>query len=487
MISISSNAIAVDIYANIGAGGGDIQGSLNQMQIKSGTVQGYQVADGAIQTAKLSNAAVTADKIQDGVISASKLASASVTDNAIGYATINPNKLAQAGASLNQVLSWNGGGWVPATPSTSGADASTTTKGIIQLAGDLAGTAAAPSIANNAITSAKIVDATIATADLANNAITSAKIADGTVATADLADGAITSAKLNTMSATNGQILKFNGTNWAPATEAATSNWLVNGNTNATTASFLGTTNDVAMRIRSNNIPMLEFGRRQTLGLTQSYADYTNDDQPLVHLNGNGTTSALQFAASAANFYKPMFFTTADGNFRLKGSAAGTDFFEIGSSGTGNAGRLDFIVGDDGDEPIVFSKFNYNTSSSVEMMRMQGTGLDNTVRVGVNTNGNIANSTMQVNGSVSYAITNVSSSITLNDTHYTVILGNGNLTITLPSASTCTGRVYVVKNPSNQDKNVTGFKDSAGDNASIIPKKAVTILQSDGTNWQQIN
>jgi hypothetical protein len=89
-------------------------------------------------------------------------------------------------------------------------DATTTTNGIVRLAGDLSGTAVAPAVANLAINTAKLAD----------NAVTSAKIVDGTIATADLSDGAITAAKLNAMSATSGQVLKYNGTVWAPAADA---------------------------------------------------------------------------------------------------------------------------------------------------------------------------------------------------------------------------------------------------------------------------
>ena len=123
-------------------------------------------------------------------------------------------------ATNGQVLKWNGTAWAPAadeglTATTvsnaivSGAltttvngvaatavtlpapsDASATANGIVRLAGDLAGTAAAPSVANNAITTTKI------------------------------ADGAITATKLNAMSATSGQVLKYNGSTWAPAADA---------------------------------------------------------------------------------------------------------------------------------------------------------------------------------------------------------------------------------------------------------------------------
>ena len=53
-------------------------------------------------------------------------------------------------------------------------DASATTKGIVQLAGDLTGTAAQPRIANGAVTDAKIVSVAGAkvTGDIAGNAAT---------------------------------------------------------------------------------------------------------------------------------------------------------------------------------------------------------------------------------------------------------------------------------------------------------------------------
>jgi hypothetical protein len=58
-------------------------------------------------------------------------------------------------------------------------DASTSTKGIIQLVGDLSGTATAPIIANNAINTAKIMDGAITTAKILDAAITDSKIATG--------------------------------------------------------------------------------------------------------------------------------------------------------------------------------------------------------------------------------------------------------------------------------------------------------------------
>lgn len=62
---------------------------------------------------------------------------------------------------------YDGSAWQKLTSGASAADATTTAKGIVQLAGDLSGTAASPAIAADAVTSAKILDGTVANADLA--------------------------------------------------------------------------------------------------------------------------------------------------------------------------------------------------------------------------------------------------------------------------------------------------------------------------------
>jgi hypothetical protein len=234
---------------------------------------------------------------------------------------------------------------------------------------------------------------------------------------------------------------------------------------------------------------MLEVGRRQTLGLYDAgntgLFPYNQPNASVAFVRGTAGSSALEFEAGAAAFYKPILFSDADGNFKMRGSSAGTDFFEIGSAGTGNVGRLDITIGDDGDEPIVFSKFNYAPLGTVEMMRMQGTGLDNTVRVGVNMAGAVANSTFQVKGSVSANIITTTAALTLDETHHTVILTSG-AAITLPAANTCIGRIYIIKKTVNGNSAISNFiSNTAAASTSI--GRGVVQLQSDGTNWQQIN
>lgn len=65
-------------------------------------------------------------------------------------------------------------------------DADATTKGLLQLAGDLSGTAAVPVIAAGAVTTAKMADLSVTTGKLAASAITSAKLADASVTNAKI-------------------------------------------------------------------------------------------------------------------------------------------------------------------------------------------------------------------------------------------------------------------------------------------------------------
>lgn len=82
------------------------------------------------------------------------------------------------------------------------ADATTTTKGKIQLAGDLAGTAASPVIATGAVTSAKIADGTIVDTDInASAAIAQSKIANLVSDLAGKATPAAVDAKIATQAA----------------------------------------------------------------------------------------------------------------------------------------------------------------------------------------------------------------------------------------------------------------------------------------------
>jgi hypothetical protein len=226
-------------------------------------------------------------------------------------------------------------------------------------------------------------------------------------------------------------------------TNAAANNWLITGNSNVdANTQFLGTLDDRKMVIKSNNQSFLEFGRRATLGLTQGYTDYNDDNEKVTFLR-----SALQFDVPATvQFYKPKMFTDANGNFRLKGSSAGTDLFELGATGSNNDGGFEFIIGDDGDEPIVFKSYNFAGPSYTEFMRMESG------KVGINMAGATPAANLDVEGTFKLGANGtvldniIKTTVTLN----TGNIGNGgNGSATATIAGVAVGDAVIVNPRSN--------------------------------------
>ena len=143
----------------------------------------------------------------DGTLKASGSLAAKANDSAVvhntGAETIAGTKTFQASPvvpapSLGSHAATKT--YVDATVSAGAPDATASTKGIIQLGGDLAGTgssAAAPVIADSAITSSKLAVSAVTTTKLATGAVTSNEIADGTIMNTDIsASAAIAKSKL---------------------------------------------------------------------------------------------------------------------------------------------------------------------------------------------------------------------------------------------------------------------------------------------------
>ncbi|RYY21667.1 MAG: hypothetical protein EOO04_17885 [Chitinophagaceae bacterium] len=176
----------------------------------------------------------------------------------------------------------------------------------------------------------------------------------------------LTNLSAATPTTNNGKALSINGNGDVIVTSLALTGWSTTGNPGVDAATnFLGTTDDKPLILKSLNTRLIEFGRRQTLGLTQAFPDYSDNNEMVTHL-----FAPLQFNAPAAEFYKPKIYTDVNGNFRIKGSSAGTDYFEMGSTGTANNGGFEFIIGDDGDEPMVFKSYDYQDGMT-EIMRLQ--------------------------------------------------------------------------------------------------------------------
>ncbi len=120
------------------------------------------------------------------------------------------------------------------------------------------------------------------------------------------------------------------------------------------------------------------------------------------------------------------------------------------------------------------------------------------VRLTVDTSGNLGvgttspNSTLDINGSVTVATTVITSSnntITLGSSNYCVIYtgtGSGN-TVNFPTASGCTGRIYVIINHSTGVVSTGSYYTANGTALGSVSTGSQIQIISDGTEWQKMN
>ena len=248
-------------------------------------------------------------------------------DGSIKNSSITAAKLAAQTPSSGQVLGYSGTSLTWTTPTSNGAipDADAGTKGLIQLAGDLAGTAASPTVpglatkANDSavvhlagdatVTGIKNFTGTLQTAGQAVVATNDARLSDQRIPT----NASVTPAKLNAAnSPANGQVLGYNGT---------TFNWTAAGSGGITT---IAAATDVAITTPSAN---------QLLGYNSGTAKWVNT--PLNGLAALSTGGGLETLSALGNRTGATTLNLATGNvfsvtltgatnFSITGATAGT-------------------------------------------------------------------------------------------------------------------------------------------------------------------
>jgi cytoskeletal protein CcmA (bactofilin family) len=100
--------------------------------------------------------------------------------------------------------------------------------------------------------------------------------------------------------------------------------------------------------------------------------------------------------------------------------------------------------------------------------------------------GNAEVGSLNVDGAFSAPIVTTSSNVTLGSSDYTVILTGSTPQVTLPSASTTTGRMYVIVNQTSGSRTISSYKNFSNSNTTTVPANSAIVVQSNGTSWYQI-
>lgn len=249
---------------------------------------------------------------------------------------------------------------------------------------------------------------------------------------------------------------------------AASTGWSLTGNASTTVGTnFIGTTDaqDFAIYTNSAERMRVQSGGNVGIGITSP--------KRLLHVAQNSSGTPSIFALDNVN--------TTDGN-GLNISFRGT------TTGVGAASFKEFATiqakYETHEEDIRASSLIFFTcvnGSINERMRISTAGY-----VGVRTS--TPNSYLEVNGSFATAITKTTSSLTLNETHYTIIVTGGTPAVTLPVAgATNNRRSYRIINQNSSAITISSYIGFTGSSVLSVPGNSKIEVQSDGANWFRVD
>ena len=354
----------------------DLEVNVDDNSIEVDAANGVQIKDDGVTTAKILDANVTTAKIADANVTTAKIADVNVTTAKIADKNVTTAKINNGTA--NQVLKTNAAGtdaeWGLIDANNIAAEDLTAADASITVTDGTGATLIDTNIAvaTNGITNAKMADNSVNTAELVDDAITTAKIDDGTIIAADL----------NDMGASNGQVLKWNGTTWVASADIDTDT-----NTTYTAGPGLtltGTTFSV------NNLAGDITGPTSATVIANNAVTETKISNGAVTTAkiSNGTILDIDVSATAAiagTKINPDFGAqniTTTGNINTDGNLSVDGTFADSSGDVGTAGQVlsstatgtDWITPTDND--------SQNLSSSVvtanETVEIQITGGTNT-------------------------------------------------------------------------------------------------------------
>ena len=112
---------------------------------------------------------------------------------------------------------------------------------------------------------------------------------------------------------------------------------------------------------------------------------------------------------------------------------------------------------------------------------------DQDVIIGATTGIVDTGSKLQVLGSIGLPTNTSAVSFSLDATMHTVFLTAAGLVVTLPTAAAGTKRIYAIVNQAGASTTSINYINKSGVGVNTLAANSATWIQSDGTNWNQIN
>jgi len=316
----------------------------------------------------------------------------------------------------------------------------------------------------------------------------------------------------NNLAGNAGDVLQSAGAGVAPtwvtpASVASTTSWTLGGNSVAGVTN-LGTTSNFALPFITNNTEKMRISALGDVGIGISTFTAANPEQLIVVAGtpaaptdfqnvivGKGNTNSyaqlnIQNTNAGTAASADVVATANNGNESVNFIDIGINSGSNTSTGVLGGANTAYLYGTGNDLVIGNSTIGkdlsfYTTTAgptSSEKMRILSSG-----NVGINAAA--PNSTFDVDGSMGNAIATTATNLTLDATHYTLIITGGTPTITLPAAAAGNARrTYVLVNETGGARNIgtSTYKDFAGANASTVAANSSITIQSNGTNWYRI-
>lgn len=450
---------------------------------------------------------------QDGTLKDSSVSTASLANNSVTISKIAVSNSPTTG----QTLSYNGTGLAWSTPTSSGPvpDATTGAKGIVQLAGDLAGTSAAPTVpglaakANTSdvvtltgtqtVSGNKNFTGTLQSAGAAVVITSDARLtnertpSNTSVTTAKVADDAITEPKLavSNTPATN-QVLSWNGTGlaWAPPATGGVGDPSVGGDLSGTASNAQIVANAVgATEIASNAVTTAKVVDD---AITEPKLAVSNTPATNQVLSWNGTGLAWappatggvgdpsmggDLSGTASN---AQIVANAVGSTEIAADAVTTAKILDGNVTTGKLANTSVTGAKISDNTVTEPKLAIsNTPSANQVLSWNGTEL-----VWI---------TPVVGGGSQMSAVQVSDTYTAGNNEFIVCdTSTSGFTITLPAPTN--GAFVSVKKKTNNPNAVLVAPPSGSIDAGINTSVTISVngygmvvdFRADGTTWHQV-